>query len=325
MSARTVAVTGATGFLGSHVLQALVSRGLRPRILARRKPTLPAALADQVEIIPGDLQSGEALEKLVRHSSAILHMAGLTKARSKADFMRINRDGTERLAQAARQHAPDAHFILVSSLAAREPQLSLYAESKRAGEDAARRILPPDRLTIFRPPAIYGPGDREFLPIFKLAALPLVPLLGPPGNRVALAYVSDVAEAAAALATNGSNSQTEINLYSCGGTSPEGHSWQEILHTAAAAQGHSPRFFQLPLWPARQILTGAGIVSGMLGYVTGQPRVFTTGKAREMLHPDWSITPAEALPEAWGVTCTPLKLGFETTIGWYRKQGWLRP
>jgi len=323
MAARVIAITGATGFLGSHVLKSLVARGLRPRILARRNPALPPELQAHVDIIQGDLASSVALAKLVDQSSAILHMAGLTKALSRNTFMEVNRDGTERLAQAVKDHAPEAHFILVSSLAAREPHLSFYAASKRAGEDAAKRILKGRALTIFRPPAIYGPGDREFLPIFKLASLPLVPLLGQPANRVALSYVRDVAKITATLAASPPDSQTETNLYSCGGALPEGHSWHEILQMAAQAQGRSPRFIQLPSWPARHILMGAGRCSELLGYLTGKPKVFTAGKAREMLHPDWGIRPEDTLPEDLALSFTPLKKGFETTTAWYRQEGWL--
>jgi len=323
MTKPLAAVTGATGFLGAHLLGALHAQGFQLRILARRTVELPPHLRVGTEIISGDLASDEALGRLVEGASVIIHSAGLTKALSKKAFMSVNRDGAERLAMAAQSCAAGAHFILISSLAAREPQLSAYAESKRAGEDAVRRVFANGRLTILRPPAIYGPGDRELLPLFKLASMPLIPLFGGTASRVALAHVSEVVATLVALATKPAYSQTETNLYSCGGDAPKGYKWPEIFTAAAQAQGVESRFIQLPPLVAATLLKTAGGLSEAWAYLTGTPQVFTLGKAREMLHPDWSVPENELPSDAFNLPAIPLREGFKTTISWYRREGWL--
>jgi len=323
MTKPLAAITGATGFLGGHLLEALAAQGFQLRILVRREVDLPPHLRACTEIISGDLASAEALERLVEGASVIIHSAGLTKALSKQAFMSVNCDGAERLAMAAQRRASGAHFILISSLAAREPQLSAYADSKRAGEDAVRRAFAEGHLTILRPPAIYGPGDRELLPLFKLASMPLIPLFGGATSRVALAHVADVVAMLVALAAKPAYSQTETNLYSCGGNVSEGYKWHEIFAAAATAQGVEPRFFQLPPLAAAALLRTAGGLSNAWAYLTGRPQVFSLGKAREMLHPDWSVHENELLLDGSSRPGISLREGFETTISWYRRKGWL--
>jgi nucleoside-diphosphate-sugar epimerase len=323
MTKPIAAVTGATGFLGAHLLEALHAQGFQLRILARRTVHLPPHLRVDTQIISGDLASDHALERLVDGASVIIHSAGLTKALSKQAFMSVNRDGAQSLALAAQRRATGSHFILISSLAAREPQLSPYAASKRAGEEAVRSTFAHGRLTILRPPAIYGPGDRELLPLFKLASLPVIPLFGGTSSRVALTHVSDVVATIVALAAKPAYSQTETNLYSCGGDAPQGYNWREIFAAAAQAQDVESRFFQLPPRLATALLGAAGAFSETWAYLTGTPQVFTLGKAREMLHPDWSVPEKELPSDAFNLPATPLREGFERTISWYRREGWL--
>jgi hypothetical protein len=140
-----VAVTGATGFLGRHLVRALANDGWKPRVLVRRDPIHPLWRDIEIEVVTGDLKTPGALDRLCQGAEVVIHVAGLIKAASLDGFNAVNRDGARAAAQAAK--AAGARFILVSSLAAREPQLSNYAASKRAGEDAVREISPerPDR------------------------------------------------------------------------------------------------------------------------------------------------------------------------------------
>ncbi len=164
---RLVAVTGATGFLGRRLVRVLAEQGWTVRILARRDITDPAWRDLEPQLVIGDLANTAALATLCDGADCVVHLAGPIKARDRAAFDRANVEGARRVAQAAK--TAGARLILVSSLAAREPQLSDYAGSKRGGEDAAREIFGGD-LTIVRPPAIYGPGDVETLRLFKMAS-----------------------------------------------------------------------------------------------------------------------------------------------------------
>jgi uncharacterized protein YbjT (DUF2867 family) len=172
-----VAVTGATGFLGRRLVRVLTEQGWTVRVLARRDVVDPAWTGLEPQLVIGDLAQAGALAALCQGAETVVHVAGLIKARDRAAFDRANVEGSRRVAQATK--AAGARLILVSSLAAREPELSDYAGSKRGGEDAAREILGGD-LTIVRPPAIYGPGDVETLRLFKMASeSAFLPVLDP--------------------------------------------------------------------------------------------------------------------------------------------------
>ncbi len=317
MTRPLVAVTGATGFLGLHLIAALAQAGADIRILARHDPAHEFWDGLSFETVRGSLEDEAALTRLVKGADTVIHAAGLIKALDRATFLNTNRDGTERVARIARRHAPAARFILVSSLAAREARLSSYAFSKRAAEDAARLVYAdaPDRLVIIRPPAIYGPWDRETLAIFKTAKVPIVPLVS--RGRMAMIHVSDAAAAIARLALGAG----EAGLYALADSRPEGYEMLELLAEAACAVGRKqPRFVPMP--PA--LIRLAGRASGAWGRLRGQAPVFTAEKAEEILHLDWSITPAEALPGSVYQPRLGLTEGFRETVAWYREKGWLR-
>ena len=311
MSRGRVAVTGATGFLGRHLIRALHEVGWDVRILARRDVgDLWGGLS--VEVVRGALDQPEALRRLCEGAAAVVHGAGLIKARSRAAFYDANETGAARLAEAARRAAPGAAVILVSSLTARAPHLSHYAGSKRAGEDATRAVVG-DRLTVVRPPAIYGPGDVETAALFKAAARgPILPLLHPQA-RIALIHVADAARQIATI-TDGSATGRTVALSD---GRPEGYSWTEIMAEAGRAVGRSPRLMRVPDGLVKALALGAGLFGGL-----GGASMITPGKARELLHRNWSLAP----DERWNDAPEPqfgLKNGFANTVEWYRAKGWL--
>ncbi|MEO6339000.1 MAG: NAD(P)-dependent oxidoreductase [Caulobacteraceae bacterium] len=307
MALRRAAVTGATGFLGRHLVRALADAGWTPRVLARRDPVQPMWDGLDVEVVRGDLDAPAALRQLCEGADAVIHVAGLITAHSAAEFHAVNAEGSRHLAQAADAAAPQAPVILVSSIAAREPGLSAYAASKRAGEAAAREVVG-DRLAVARPPAIYGPGDVATLGLFKLMAwTPVAPVLDPKA-RVALIHVADAARQIAALAAAEEGGRT-VTLSDA---RPAGYSWTEIMRTAAAAMGRAPR----------TVRVADGLVRFAAGFAGAA--MLSPDKAREILHLDWSVTPVEA----WEAAPPPvydLETGFADTVNGYRAQGWLRP
>lgn len=310
-----VAVTGATGFLGAYVVAALAREGARIRVLARRcQHDLWRGI--DLDIVPGRLEDADALERLTTGAHAVVHVAGLIKAPDRAAFLRTNRDGTRAVAQATRKHAPEARFIAISSLVAREPKVSDYAWSKHAGEEAALVTYGdvPDRLVIVRPPAIYGPWDRETLTIFKAASKPVIPVFG--AGRTAIVHATDAAAAIARLAMGAGIA----GLYALADTSPAGYRMTDLLGEAAHAVGNgNPRFIRLP----DGILLAAGKVATGWGRVRGRAPIFTSGKAREMLHADWSVSPGEMLPPGIYQSRLGISDGFCETVSWYKSVGWL--
>lgn len=303
-----VAVTGATGFLGRHLVRALAQDGWTPRVLVRRDPIHPLWRDFDVQVVAGDLRTPGALERLGRDAEVVIHVAGLIKAPSLGGFNAVNRDGALAAARAARE--ANARFVLVSSYAAREPALSNYAASKRAGEDAVMADSP-DAL-IVRPPAIYGPGDTETLEVFKLAASsPVLPVLSP-SARVAMIHVHDAAAQLAHYCKTPCSGLVELS-----DVRRDGYTWAEIMSAAAAVMGRKPSLVRLP---GAGILA-AGALADAWSFASRTPTVFGLGKARELLHADWtpsSAPKAEGVPSVFG-----LLDGFAHTVDWYRKQGWL--
>ncbi|USQ94099.1 ceramide reductase [Caulobacter sp. RL271] len=305
---RIVAVTGATGFLGRHLVQALARDGWTPRVLVRRDPIHPLWRDLEVEVVTGDLKTPGALDRLCGGAEVVVHVAGLIKAASLEGFNAVNRDGARAAALAAK--ASEARFILVSSLAAREPALSNYATSKRAGEDATREAFP--EALIVRPPAIYGPGDTETLALFELAAKsPILPVLSPDA-RVAMIHVHDAAAQLANLCKNPVSGLVELS-----DVRRDGYTWTEIMSAAGATMGAKPRLVRLP----DGVLTLAGTLADAWSLASRTPLVFGSGKARELLHANWSLSSApmsEGVPSVFGLID-----GFAHTVDWYRTQGWL--
>jgi nucleoside-diphosphate-sugar epimerase len=314
MSRPLAAVTGSTGFLGVHLVRALREAGFQVRALARREPAAPGWGAAEPEVVAGDLSDAASLERLVDGAAVVVHVAGAIRAPDLEAFMAVNRDGSARLADATLARAPDARFVAVSSLAAREPAVSAYGASKRAGEEAAAERIAPARLTVVRPPAIYGPGDRETLTIFQAAASsPILPVLSPRA-RLALIHVEDAAAAIAALAA-----RPAPGVFALADGRPAGYGWREIVSAAAAAVGRRPVLAPVP-GAALPLLAQAG---SFLARMNGKAPLISADKVGELMHPDWAVSATELPPERpqprYG-----LESGFGATVSWYRDAGWLR-
>lgn len=309
---RVAAVTGATGFLGRRLVGALAAEGWRVRVLVRRDAVHAAPEGVEPEVVIGGLSDEAALARLCRGAEVVVHAAGLVKARAAADFAAVNAAGAERVAQAA-QRAGVGRTLLVSSLAAREPKLSAYAASKRAGEEAARRVLG-DRLTVLRPPAIYGPGDLETLGVFEAALrLPVAPVFDPRA-RLAMIHVEDAARQIAAAAVRA----PQRPVVALSDARPDGYGWREVVRAAGKAVGRESVMVEMP----SAALGVAGLAGATLRLFGANP-ILTPGKAREMRHLDWSVPPGERWSEA-PAPRFDLEGGFAHTVAWWRVAGKLR-
>lgn len=309
-----VAVTGATGFLGRWIVRALADAGWTPRLLVRSDPIHPQLLGIDYEIVPGPLDDAAALRRLVSGADAVVHAAGAIKALTRRDFFAVNAEATARLARTVAAAAPAARFVLVSSMAAREPGLSHYAASKAAGERALRDAGV-DNWVVVRPSAVYGPWDRETLELFKAAAGPLLPVLGGDGARICLVHAADAAAAVVALCRGGAPG----GCYEVSDSRHQGYGWRTMAEHALAAVGGAARVVRVPA-PA---LRAAGAVSGAIAAIRRKPAMLTVSKTRELLHDDWSSAPErQPPPELWRPRIE-LARGFAETAAWYRRNGWI--
>lgn len=284
MARPLAALTGSTGFLGRHLVTALDRAGFRVRVLVSRPDAAFQDAPADLEMVVGRLEHPDALRRLAAGAEVLVHNAGLTRAVSRQAFFEANATGARRAAEAS-----DARFLLVSSISAREPQLSAYAASKAAGEAAVREVLSAYRLTIVRPCAIYGPGDLQTLDFLRaIAGMPFLPLPGSPTGRLTMIHGADAAAQIAALAGRTASGGT----HTLADGRPEGYPIREIMETAAAALNRRARLVRAP----SAAMLAAGAVGGVAGRLTGRAAFFTLGKARELLHPDWSVAAGDLPP-----------------------------
>jgi nucleoside-diphosphate-sugar epimerase len=273
-----VAVTGSTGFVGRSLVQSLAESDpdLRLRLLVRRDP-VPTAL-QRHQIIAGDLADADALARLVDGADAVVHVAAAIGGNDAGTFDRVNVAGTRRLVDAVLARAPASHFIHVSSLAAREPELSWYAASKRAAEEVVRSRLA--RTTVLRPPAVYGPDDPALADFWRLLARGWLIRLGRAHARFSLLHVADLVAAIGRAV----RSEPCRDIVTLAGPQPEeGWTWPALAATAAQARGAPVRVVAVP--PV--VLGGIALGSRLIGRLARHPAVLTPGKARELLHADW--------------------------------------
>ena len=299
-----LAVTGGTGFVGSHLLDQAVAAGHQVRALTRR----PQQPRDGVTWIEGSLSERDALRRLVEGNEAIIHIAGVISAPDAAGFEAGNVHGT--LALLAACTASGARrFVHVSSLAAREPKVSLYGSSKAKAEE----LVEGSGLdwAIVRPPAVYGPGDKETLELFRMAKLGLVML--PPKGQLSLIHVSDLVRLLLALAEPTAPKQL---LVEPDDGRPGG--WTHKEFAAALGQAVGRRSLSLSM-PAPLIRLGA-----RADRLLRRDRAkLTPDRAAYFCHPDWVASSGKApQPQLWRPEIGSER-GLAETAAWYRQQGWL--
>jgi 2-alkyl-3-oxoalkanoate reductase len=306
---RLVAVTGATGFVGSHLLAALARHGWKLRVLIRRWSPLPSLAGIDAEIVWGDLADEPALRRLLIGADAVVHAAGLIKARRSAEFQVVNRDGTALLAALA----PDMPLLLLSSLAAREPQLSPYAASKRAAEEVLARRGGP--WLAVRAPAVYGPGDRETLAYFRAVARGLAPQPNVPDARLSLIHVADLAEALALALEK----PLAPSVYEIDDGHERGHSYRDMVEAASAALGCRARSLRI----SRPPMLAVARLNQLRQSLGGTTQILTPAKVNEMFHPDWTVQDHRLAKATGFIAGYDLAAGFRHTVLWYCAQKWL--
>jgi nucleoside-diphosphate-sugar epimerase len=317
--ARLVAVTGATGFIGQALVERLLAEGWRVRLLARRLPRFLPGPAGPVEIVSGDLADPVALSRLVAGVDAVAHLAGLIKARTPEEFMATNRDGVSAVLSALKAQASTAvspRFILMSSLAAREPQLSPYAASKRAGEETLKSQAGDIPWVAIRAPVVYGPGDRETLRFFKVVQRGWAPMAGDGQGRLSAIYVDDLV---AALITLLKGENPPADVYEIDDGHAGGYVMTDLARYAAREFGVQVRTVRVP----KLVMRLVAAMQQSWDRLWDQPTMLSVSKINEIFHPDW-LRHDSRLENliAWKAT-VELDLGITKAIEWYRQKAWL--
>ena len=296
----------------------MAAAGLQPRLLLRRQVPELEALASKV--IRGDLRDLAALTALVEGADTVVHIGGLVAAAEAREFQAVNAEATAALARAALA-AGVQRFLLVSSLAAREPDLSPYAASKRAAEQALEEWAPGLSRCILRPPGVYGRGDRATLPIFRQLTSGVVAVPGSRDARFSLIHVEDLARAITALVRNPQAAAWDGQPLPLDDGRVEGYGWEDLAGIAGQQLGRSIRVLRLP----PRLLAPAVLAGAAWGRLSRRPVMLSPGKLRELSWPDWVAgAEPERLPEEGRPEVTFAE-GFTDTLEWYEKQGWLKP
>jgi len=298
-----LAITGGTGFVGTRLIAIALEAGHNVRALTRREQ----AERPGITWIPGNLQDQPALARLAEDADAVIHVAGVVNAPDKAGFALGNVEGTANML-AATQGAGVERFVHVSSLAAREPQLSAYGWSKAEG-DALVEASPLD-WTIVCPPAIYGPGDLEMLELFKLAKMGIA--LTPASGRVSLIEVGDLGRLLLALALSDS---CKMRL-DCDDGVEGGWSHKDFARAIGAAVGKRVAAIGLP----RPLMMAGAHLDRL---VRGKNAKLTPDRVAYFCHEDWVVDPAKRPPANLWTPQVPTEEGLAATAAWYRQQGLL--
>ncbi|MEO7635402.1 MAG: NAD(P)-dependent oxidoreductase [Sphingomicrobium sp.] len=300
-----IALTGGTGFIGRRLIDLALAEGHQVTALTRREQPP----AEGITWISGSLEDRPAVARLVEGGDALIHLAGVLNAPDAAGFEAGNVAGT--LAMLAAMTASGARrFVHVSSLAAREPKLSLYGGSKARSE----ALVETSGLdwAIVRPPAVYGPGDKETLELFKMAKLGVI--LMPPSGRLSLIHADDLVRLLLALAA-GPTAPTQILIEPDDGT-PGGWTHKAFGEALGAAVGKRPAILSAPA-PLLRLAAHADRL------VRGAKAKLTPDRAAYFSHRDWTVDPRRGCPpDLWTPRIATIQ-GLADTAAWYRERGWL--
>lgn len=298
-----IAVTGGTGFVGRELIDQALAAGHTVRALTRR----PQDLREGVEWIAGDLSDEGALDTLVAGSDAAVHVAGVVSAPDPAMFEHANVLGTYAMVRAS-ERTGSKRFVLVSSLAAREPDLSLYGRSKTRSEDVVRASSLD--WSIVRPPAVYGPHDTEMFELFRAATKRVLPM--PPEGRTSIIHVNDLAALLLALATRDGDGA----IFEPDDGRENGWEHGELGRAIAAAVGCRAIVPRVPEPLLRLAAKGDE-------FMRGESAKLTQDRVGYMVHSDWVSRPDRKPPRDLWQPQVDTREGLAETARWYAAKGWL--
>ena len=295
----SVALTGASGFIGHAIALRLCQAGFKVRALVRASKKIPSLKHTNLTLIPGDLHDIESLNKLVQGCTSLVHCAGTVRGLKKIDFIPSNVQGVANILKICLSQPQPPRIVHLSSLAAREPSLSPYSWSKREGELLIQRDGGPLNWIILRPPAVYGPRDKALLPLFRLGKRGIGLQLGPHEGKFSLIHVEDLAEVI--LRTLERNT-IRSSIFEVDDGFPNGYSWKSVFHAI------NPEI-KIHLKAPQQLLWLIGKTNETMSRVFGYMPLFTTGKVAELGHVNWVSNSADARQQLGWSPQIPLEEG----------------
>jgi nucleoside-diphosphate-sugar epimerase len=325
---REVLVTGANGFVGSHICEALIKSGYSVRALVRKTSDLANLKDLTINLAYGDITDPNSLADAVKDIYAIVNNAGLVKTNCREQFQQVNCGGTENVLKAALENNPgSARFVHVSSTAACGPApsmapideeyppnpLTAYGRSKLNAERAVLAFKSNIPVTILRPSAVYGPRDTEMYSFFKSIRMRVKPAFGPGQRYLNFTYVKDFARAVVSAIETETPSG---GIYIVAEKKP--HTYSEAADIIAKILGKSP----VTLYVPGTILSMAGWFSENIARWRSKPSIFTQEKVKEILQRYW-IFDTSRVERDLGFVSTDFETGAGETIAWYKENGWL--
>jgi nucleoside-diphosphate-sugar epimerase len=323
-----VLLTGGTGFIGQRLAQRLVERGDTLVALVRRTSKRGPLEALGARFVEGDLLSGEGLAHAVQEVDCVMHLAGVTKARTPEGYFQGNAEGTRRLMEALASRPSPPRVVYCSSLAAAGPStlerprreedppnpVSVYGRSKLGGELAVRSHAHRVPAIILRPPIVYGPGDQEFLPsLLPMARMGLMLKSGFGPKRYSLIHVDDLCTALLAASERGQTVHPDdpsAGTYTV--SDGREHAWEEVCAALASALGKSrpPQVVPIP----ETVSYAVGLGSELMARLRGTIPILNRDKVREMAHAAWTCSNERAARELGFSPRFPLAEGFASAL-----------
>ena len=322
-------VTGATGFIGSHLAESLLEKGIRVRALVRKTSSLRWLKGLSVEFVEGDVADRASIRGALAGTDYVFHLAGTIQALSKKEFYDINVEGTRHLLDAVVENK--AHlkkFVLVSSQAAGGPSegekpvgeedpphpVSHYGESKLAAEKLTLQFAKELPLVVLRPPTIYGPRETRVYQAFQMMKKGIGLAVGRRHKFISVCYVGDLVKAILMAAFQ---SRPSGRVYNVAGEKP--YEWVEFLNAMSHAMKHRYRLFRIPV-PLLYLLGAGGELYSRL---SRHSSLFTWQKVKEFVQHSWVIDGTKIRQELGWHEKTSLQEGMIKTTVWYRRAGWL--
>ncbi len=324
-----ILITGATGFIGSHLADALHARGHQLRCLVRKTSSRTWIKDLPIDYIEGDLFDHDALRRAVRDTDVVYHLAGLTKAKTKEEYARGNHLATKNLLDAVLEARPDlTRFVHVSTQAAVGPStggvpidestpfhpITTYGVTKMEAEKECLRLMNRLPITITRPPAVYGPRDKDVFEFFAAMAKGLQPMIGFNNKQVSLIHVKDLVDGIIAA---GEHPSAVGQTYFI--ASERYYDWKTVGMITAGIMGRSALRLRIPEAGVYAIAA----VSELYGLVSRKPVLLNFEKARDIVQDAWTCSIAKAQRELGFRESFSLEAGIRDTVQWYRAEGWI--